>query len=60
MADRLVGNLTFDRNGFGKLRVLTRQFSADMHQLYFTGSGYVKVYAAELKISWGGDLYVES
>lgn len=60
MADRLVGKLTFDRNGFGKLRVLTRQFSADMHQLYFTGSGYVKVYAAELKISWGGDLYVES
>jgi hypothetical protein len=55
-----VGTFTFDKNGFHKLRVLTRQFSADMHQLYFSGNGYVKVYAAELKVSWGGDLYVES
>lgn len=55
-----VGTLTFDADGFGKLRVLTRQFSADMHQLYFRGSGYVKIYAAELKVAWGGDLYVES
>ena len=60
LADRKVGTLTFDADGFGKLRVLTRQFSADMHQLYFSGTGYVKVYAAELKIAWGGDLYVES
>lgn len=61
MPDELcVGTFTFDKKGFHKLRVLTRQFSADMHQLYFTGSGYVKVYAAELKVAWGGDLYVES
>lgn len=60
LQDKQVGTLVFDKDGFGKLRVLTRQFSADMHQLYFTGGGYVKVYAAELKIAWGGDLYVES
>ena len=60
LSDRLVGTLTFDNDGISELRVLTRQFSADMHQLYFSGNGYVKVYAAELKISWGGDLYVES
>lgn len=61
LPDKLrVGTFTFDKTGFHKLRVLTRQFSADMHQLYFRGSGYVKVYAAELKVSWGGDLYAES
>jgi len=41
------------------LRVLTRQTSAYMHRLRFVGHGYVKVYAAELKISYGGDVYVE-
>lgn len=56
----LVGTLTLDEDGFGMLRVLTRQFSATMHQLYFEGSGYMKIHAAELKVSWGGDLYVES
>jgi len=41
------------------LRVLTRQFSGTMHRLRFVGKGYIKFYAAELKISWGGDVYVE-
>lgn len=41
------------------LRVLTRQTSAYMHRLRFVGHGYVKIYAAELKISYGGDVYVE-
>ena len=46
-------------SGFKMLRVLTRQFSSTMHRLYFTGKGYMKIHAAELKISWGGDLYAE-
>lgn len=41
------------------LRVLTRQTSAYMHRLRIVGHGYVKIYAAEIKISWGGDVYVE-
>ncbi len=41
------------------LRVLTRQTSAYMHRLRFVGHGYVKIYAAEIKISYGGDVYVE-
>jgi hypothetical protein len=41
------------------LRVLTRQTSAYMHRLRFVGHGFVKIYAAELKISYGGDVYVE-
>lgn len=57
--DYKVGSLTFDGNGFKMLRVLTRQFSSTMHKLRFAGSGYVKIYAAELKISWGGDVYAE-
>lgn len=45
--------------GLKMLRVLTRQFSAYMHRLRICGSGYAKIYAAELKISWGGDVYAE-
>lgn len=47
--------------GYGQvlMRVLTRQFSAYMHRLRIVGHGYVKIYAAELKISWGGDVYAE-
>lgn len=41
------------------LRVLTRQTSAYMHRLRFVGHGYVKIYAAELKLSYGGDVYLE-
>lgn len=52
-----VGEVT--GGGLKMLRVLTRQFSAYMHRLRICGSGYAKIYAAELKISWGGDVYVE-
>lgn len=55
-----VGVLQFNEDGIKMLRVLARQFSSTMHRLFFYGQGYVKVYAAELKIAWGGDLYVES
>lgn len=54
-----VGSVKFDADGMKMLRVLTRQFSSTMHRLRFVGKGYVKFYAAELKISWGGDVYVE-
>lgn len=58
--EKRVGSVTLGKDGMKVMRVLTRQFSANMHQLYFKGSGYMKIHAAELKISWGGDLYVES
>lgn len=41
------------------LRVMTNQTSAYMHRLRIVGHGYVKIYAAEIKLSWGGDVYVE-
>lgn len=41
------------------LRVLTRQTSAYMHRIRFVGHGYVKIYALELKLSYGGDVYLE-
>lgn len=54
-------HLVGQSNGNGQvlLRVLTRQTSAYMHRLRIVGHGNVKIYAAELKISWGGDVYVE-
>lgn len=60
MSRYLVGSIEFTEDGYKMLRVLTRQFSGTMHRLYFKGSGYVRVHAAELKISWGGDLYHET
>lgn len=54
-----IGSLAFDEDGVKIMRILTRQFSAHAHRLRFAGSGYIKLYAAELKISWGGDVYVE-
>lgn len=45
--------------GFGIMRVLTRQFSGYMHKLRIVGRGRIKIYAVELKISWGGDVYVD-
>ena len=46
--------------GDGKklIRVLTRQFAGTAHRLLFVGRGYIKFFAAEIKISWGGELYV--
>lgn len=57
--DYKVGEITFDEDGMKLMRILTRQFSSTMHKLRFAGTGYVKIYAAELKIAWGGDVYVE-
>ena len=54
-----VGSVIFDKDGTKMLRVLTRQFSGTRHQLIFAGVGNIKIHAAELKIAWGGDLYVE-
>ena len=45
--------------GLGIMRVLTRQFSGYMHRLRIVGHGRIKIYAVELKISWGGDVYVD-
>lgn len=58
--DYKVGSLTFDEDGMKMMRILTRQFSSTMHKLRFRGTGYVKIYAAEIKIAWGGDVYAES
>lgn len=41
------------------LRCLTRMTSAYMHRLRIVGRGKVKIHAAEIQISWGGDVYVE-
>ena len=41
------------------LRAMIRSCSAYMHRLRIAGRGYAKIYAAELQISWGGDLYKE-
>lgn len=57
--DYKIGEITFDADGMRILRILTRQFSSTMHKLRFVGTGYVKIYAAEVKIAWGGDVYVE-
>lgn len=46
-------------HGMVLLRVLTRMTSGYMHRLRFVGRGKVKIYAMELKLSWGGDVYVE-
>ena len=48
-------------NGEGRvmLRVMIRQTSAYMHRIRIVGHGKVKIYAAEIQISWGGDLYKE-
>ena len=54
----VVAEHEFDSNGIKVLRVLTRQFSGTMHRLRISGHGYVKIYAAEIKLSWGGDIYV--
>ena len=54
----VVAEHTFDSDGIKVLRVLTRQFSGTMHRLRISGHGYVKIYAAEIKLSWGGDIYV--
>ena len=48
-----------DGDGRVLIRVMTRQFASYMHRLRIVGHGYAKIYAAELKISWGGDVYVE-
>lgn len=47
------------KGGFGIMRVLTRQFSGYMHKIRIAGHGRIKIYAIELKISWGGDVYVD-
>lgn len=54
-----VGRTSDDREGFVILRVLTRQTSGYMHRIRVRGHGKVKIYAAELMISWGGDIYAE-
>ena len=48
-----------DGTGQVLLRVLVNQTSAYMHRLRIVGHGYAKIYAAEIKLSWGGDVYVE-
>lgn len=45
--------------GWRTLCGLVRGMSADMHRLRFVGNGYVKIHAAELQVSFGGDLYKE-
>lgn len=46
------------KSGHGLLRGLIRMASAYAHRLYIVGSGYVKLYSAEIQYSYGGDLYV--
>jgi hypothetical protein len=46
-------------SGMKMLRVLTRMTSSYMHRLRIVGFGKAKIHAAEIQISWGGDLYVE-
>lgn len=46
-------------SGMKLMRCLMRQTSSYMHRLRFVGSGRVRVFAAEIKLAWGGDLYVD-
>lgn len=46
-------------HGWRTLCALVRGMSADMHRMRFVGNGKVRIHAAELQISWGGDLYKE-
>ena len=46
-------------SGMVMLRCMMRQNSSYMHRLRIAGNGKVRVYAAEIKLSWGGDLYVD-
>ena len=55
----LVGSLTGSEKKTVIMRVMTRQLSGYMHRIRIAGRGYVKILAAELKISWGGDVYAE-
>lgn len=48
-----------DKDGRGLIRTLVRGFSSYMHKIRISGRGKVKIYAAEIQISWGGELYVE-
>lgn len=50
---------TVTGSGMKMLRVLTRMTSSYMHRLRIVGFGKAKIHAAEIQISWGGDLYVE-
>lgn len=54
---QLIGHTSGD--GLVMLRALTRMTSAYMHRLRFVGRGRVKIYATEIQIAWGGDVYVE-
>lgn len=51
--------LTSKGHGWRTLCVLVRGMSADMHRMRFVGHGKVRIHAAELQISWGGDYYKE-
>ena len=53
----MIGKTTGD--GRVLLRVLVRMMSAYMHRLRIVGRGKVKIHAAEIQISWGGDVYAE-
>ena len=46
-------------HGWRTLSALVRGMSADMHRMRFVGHGKVRIHAAELQISWGGDYYKE-
>lgn len=41
------------------LRGMVRGSSSYAHRLFIRGYGKVKIHAIELKLSWGGDLYVD-
>lgn len=45
--------------GLRTLCGLVRGMSADMHRIRFVGHGKVRIHAAELQVSFGGDLYKE-
>lgn len=40
------------------LRSLTRMFSAVGHRLYITGDGVFRIVGIDMKVSYGGDIYV--
>ena len=59
--NRSTATINGKTNGTGRvlLRVLTNGSAGYMHRIRLEGKGKVKIYAAELQVSWGGDLYVE-
>jgi hypothetical protein len=59
-ADKSHEVLTSSGHGMRTLCCLVRGTSAGMHRLRFVGNGKVRIYALEMHVSWGGEIYKET